>query len=80
MSPQIGRTEDGILQLHEDLISEREHAKDSRKQLRDEILGTKRRKEEQLSANDVAVRQIVRLKHSLTEIKCENQDKRTVGF
>ena len=78
-SPQIGRTEDGILQLHEDLINEREQAKVNRKQLRDDILNTKRQKEEQLNANQVAVRKIERLKHNLTEIKCQNQDKKAVS-
>lgn len=74
----IGRTEDGILQLHEDLINEREQAKVNRKQLRDDILNTKRQKEEQLNANQVAVRKIERLKHNLTEIKCQNQDKKAL--
>ncbi|KAL5268148.1 hypothetical protein ACHWQZ_G002115 [Mnemiopsis leidyi] len=73
----IGRTENGILQLHEDLINERENAKITRKELRGEILNTKRRKEEQLSANDVAVRQIERLKLALAEVKVENQEKRS---
>lgn len=50
-----------------------------RKQLRADILNTKRQKEEQLNANDVAVRQIERLKMSLTDIKCDNQDKRVVS-
>lgn len=76
----IGRTENGILQLHEDLINERENAKITRKELRGEILNTKRRKEEQLSANDVAVRQIERLKLALAEVKVENQEKRSVAY
>ena len=50
----------------------------TRKELRAEILNTKRRKEEQLSANDVAVRQIERLKLALAEVKIENQEKRSV--
>ena len=50
----------------------------TRKDLRAEILDTKRRKEEQLSANDVAVRRIERLKLALAEVKIENQDKRAV--
>jgi len=76
----IGRTENGILQLHEDLINEREQAKVTRKELRAEILNTKRKKEEQLSANDVAVRQIERLKLALAEVKIENQEKRSVAY
>jgi len=76
----IGRTEHGILQLHEDLINERDQAKVTRKDLRAEILDTKRRKEEQLSANDVAVRRIERLKLALAEVKIENQDKRAVAY
>ena len=65
--------------MHEDLINERENAKITRKELRGEILNTKRRKEEQLSANDVAVRQIERLKLALAEVKGENQEKRAVS-
>ena len=65
--------------MHEDLINERENAKITRKELRGEILNTKRRKEEQLSANDVAVRQIERLKLALAEVKVENQEKRSVS-
>ena len=75
---QIGRTENGILQLHEDLINERENAKVTRKELRADILNTKRMKEEQLSANELAVRQIERLKLALAEVKMTNQDKRGV--
>ena len=75
---QIGRTENGILQLHEDLIEERESAKVTRKQLRGDILATKRQKEQQLNANDVAVRQIERLKSNLLDVKHNNQEKRMV--
>jgi len=72
----IHRTEDGILQLHEDLINEREQAKVQRKELRASILKTKQTKEEQLVANDGAVRQIEKLKCNLCDIKVQNTDRR----
>lgn len=72
----IHRTEDGILQLHEDLINERDQAKIQRKELRASILKTKQLKEEQLVANDGAVRQIEKLKCTLTDVKIQNTDRR----
>lgn len=72
----IHRTEDGILQLHEDLINERDQAKIQRKELRASILKTKQLKEEQLVANDGAVRQIEKLKCNLTDVKIQNTDRR----
>ena len=49
-----------------------------RKQLRGDILATKRQKEQQLNANDVAVRQIERLQSDLLDVKHNNQEKRMV--
>ena len=67
------------MKLHDDLIRERESARIARKELRNEILDTKKLKEAQLEENEGTSRIIDQLNTELNGIKEKNREKNMVS-